>query len=60
MFANPALKAVIRNQFFSRGKMDVRTYKAMVDQKAIPGEVFALAATVVSQPAIRLVCLYLL
>ena len=47
MYKNPAIEAVIRGQWFMKGRSDLRAYNHMVSEKSISLEVFALAATVV-------------
>ena len=49
MYKNPAIEAVIRGQWFMKGRSDLRAYNRMVSDKSISLEVFALAATVVRE-----------
>ena len=47
-YASPLIALLIKNQWFSKGRVDLRTTKSMRQGGEIPQAVIALAATAVS------------
>lgn len=46
-FSHPILTDIIRQQWFGRGKADVRAYQKMVSQKMVFGRIIVLVVTAV-------------